>query len=183
MWTWTAIDADSKFVPSFLVGQRDVEHAIEFMNDLASRMANRIQLTTDGLHIYIEAVGSGFHGEIDYTMLVKRYGTEPAGNERYTPPKCIGCDDKAVGGNPDKEHISTSFVERQNLTMRMRMRRFTRLTNAFSKKIENHEHAVALHFMHYNFVRRHQTLKMSPAMAAGVDSRLWSLEELVDLVP
>jgi len=182
VWTWTAIDADTKLVPSFLVGARDIDHAIAFMKDLAGRMANRIQLTTDGLHIYMEAVGTGFHGVIDYAMLVKKYGQEPGGNGRYSPPKCVGCDEKVVRGNPDREHISTSFVERQNLTMRMRMRRFTRLTNAFSKKIENHEHAVALHFMHYNFVRRHQTLHMSPAMAAGVDSHLWSLEDLVSLL-
>ena len=182
VWTWTAIDAETKLVPSFLVGERNIEHAIVFMKDLASRLNNRVQLTTYGLKFYMEAVGLALHGDIDYAMLMKRYGTEPGGSGRYSPAVCLGCDKKEIRGNPEQEHISASFVVQQNLTMRMRMRRFTRLTNAFSKKIENLEYSVALHFMHYNFVRRHQTLKMSPAIAAGVDPRLWSLEELVGLM-
>jgi hypothetical protein len=139
-------------------------------------------LTTDGLKVYMEAVGLGFKGQIDYAMLIKHYGTDPTSEARYSPSICTGSEKKIIKGKPDPEHIATSFVERQNLTMWMRMRRFTGLTNAFSKKLENHEHAVALHFMHYNFVRRHQTLQATPAMAAGVDPHMWSLKELVDLI-
>ena len=183
VWTWTAIDADTKLVPSFLVGARDIDHAIFFMQDLAGRLAHRAQLTMDGQEFYMEAVGLGFHGDIDYAMLINRYGKASPDATRYSPAKCTGCDKKSIPGNPDPDHISTSYVERQNLTLRMSMRRFTRPTNTFSKKIENHEAAVALHFMYYNFVRRHQTLHVTPAMAAGVDAHMWSLREIVDLIP
>ncbi len=184
VWTWTAICADTKLVPSFLVGARDTAHATAFIADLASRLAHRVQLTTDGHKPYLEAVEAGFGGEIDYAMLIKLYGNEGGrGPEvRYSPGECTGIEKRPITGSPDEAQISTSYVERQNLTMRMRMRRFTRLTNAFSKKIENLEHAVALHYMHYNFVRRHQTLRVTPAMAAKVADHLWSLEELVSLI-
>jgi len=183
VWTWTAIDADTKLVPTWYVGPRDAESANVFIDDLASRLTSRIQLTTDGLRLYLRAVEGAFGGQVDYAMLIKLYGTDPEGEKRYSPAKCIGCDRHAIVGNPDKAHVSTSYVERQNLTMRMSMRRFTRLTNAFSKKVENHAHAIALHFMHYNFARIHQTLKSTPAMRAGVADHLWSIEEIVDLLP
>ena len=182
VWTWVAIDADTKLVPTWVMGLRDIDHAIEFMKDLSPRLANRIQLTTDGLHAYGEAVGAAFWGKVDYARIVKTYGTPYGDAGRYSPAECTGCKKKAVTGNPDPDHISTSYVERQNLTMRMGMRRFTRLTNGFSKKLENLGHAVALHFMHYNFVRRHTTLKMSPAMAAGVSTKLWAIQDIVDLI-
>ena len=182
VWTWVAIDADTKLVPSWVMGLRDIEHANEFMMDLAPRLANRIQLTTDGLHLYGEAVGMGFDGIVDYARIVKTYGTMPGAPGRYSPGICTGASKRPVVGNPDPAHISTSFVERQNLTMRMGMRRFTRLTNGFSKKLENLGHSIALHFMHYNFVRRHASLRMSPAMAAGVATKLWSIEDVVDLI-
>lgn len=182
LWTWAAIDADTKIVPTWYVGHRDAEHGNAFMADLAARLTNRIQLTTDGFRPYLEAVGLAFLGEVDYAQLIKTYGTEEVGAGRYSPPICTGAKPAVVRGEPDHDHISTSVAEHQNLTMRMRMRRFTRLTNGFSKKLENHCHAIALHFMHYNFVRRHMTLRMSPAMASGVDNRLWSLEDLVSLV-
>ena len=183
VWTWTAIDADTKLIPSFHVGTRDAGCAFEFMNDLAGRLRNRVQLTTDGHRAYLNAVdlAFGFH-QIDYAMLIKLYGAAPEGETRYSPPQCIGTDLKVVAGNPDPDHISTSYVERQNLSMRMGMRRFTRLTNAFSKKIANHEHAIAIYFMHYNFVRIHQTLRCSPAMEAGVTDKLWSMADLVAMV-
>jgi hypothetical protein len=155
---------------------------VSFVNDLASRLANRVQLTTDGHRAYLEAVDGAFGGQVDYAMLVKLYGVDPEGEKRYTPAKCIGCDRTMISGNPDRQHISTSYVERQNLTMRMKMRRFTCLTNAFSKKVENHAHAIALHFMHYNFARIHQTLRSAPAMKAGVTDHLWSIEEIVLLL-
>lgn len=181
VWTWVAIDADTKLVPSWLVGLRNADDATFFVRDLAGRLANRVQLTTDGLRLYINAVQAAFGDGIDYVILHKVYGL-PQGNEtRYSPPQCIGCETRPVSGNPDPAHVSTSYVERQNLTMRMKMRRFTRLTNAFSKKIENHECAVALHFMHYNFGRVHQTLKTTPAMAAGVADHRWTIEEIVRL--
>jgi IS1 family transposase len=180
IWTWTAIDADTKLVPSFHIGTRDAGCAFEFMNALASRLRHRVQLTTDGHRAYLDAVDStiGFH-QVDYAMLIKLYGAVPEVETRYSPPQCIGTDVRKVAGDPDPAHISTSYVERQNVTMRMSMRRFTRLTNAFSKKVQNLEHAVGLHFMHYNFVRIHQTLRCTPAMEAGVTDRLWSIDDLV----
>jgi IS1 family transposase len=182
VWTWTAIDADTKLIPSWMVGDRTTESAKVFIGDLASRLANRVQLTSDGHRPYLEAVESAFGAAVDYAQLVKIYGQGPEGQARYSPPECIGCNRKPVEGRPDPKHISTSFVERQNLSMRMGMRRFTRLTNAFSKKIENHAHAIAVYFMHYNFVRIHQTLRVTPAMAAGVSQKLWSMEDVVRIV-
>lgn len=188
VWTWTAICADSKLAVSFMVGNRDFETASAFINDLASRLAHRIQLTTDGYTAYLEAVEAAFGAEIDYSMLQKLYGASDEAQRRYSPPKCIGARTAAIEGKPDPAHISTSFVERQNLTMRMSMRRFTRLTNGFSKKIENLTAAVALHFMHYNFVRPHQTLTKAnggrittPTMAAGLEVRPWTLEDIAAL--
>jgi IS1 family transposase len=182
-WTWTAICADTKLVASWAVGARDGGIAFEFMHDLASRLANRVQLTTDGHKAYLEAVTDVFHGEIDYAVLMKIYG--PAHLEgvarKYSPSVCIGTRTNTVSGKPDPDAVNTSYVERQNLTMRMSMRRFTRLTNAFSKKLENHQHAIALHFMYYNFGRIHQTLRVTPAMAAGVSDHVWSLEEIAAL--
>jgi IS1 family transposase len=183
VWTWIAIDADTKLIPCFMIGQRDPETARDFMEDLASRLANRVQLTTDGLKAYLTAVDRAFGEDIDYAMLVKVYGaTSTEDQRRYSPATCIGCERKAVSGNPDRKHISTSYVERQNLTVRMQNRRFTRLTNAFSKKIENHLASLAIHYMHYNFVRIHQTLRVTPAMAAGVTDRLWGIEDLLGLL-
>jgi IS1 family transposase len=182
IWTWTAIDADSKLAVSWLVGNRDAGYAREFMRDIAGRLANRVQLTTDGLRAYLGAVEGAFGQDVDYAQLVKLYGPSPDGEKRYSPAECIGIRQVTVQGKPDTEHISTSYVERQNLTMRMSMRRFTRLTNAFSKKVENHAHAVALHFMHYNFVRIHKSLRMTPAMAAGVTGRLWEMSDIVALL-
>lgn len=181
VWTWVAIDADTKLVPCWLVGNRDTQTAKAFIGDLASRLAHRVQLTTDGHRPYLEAVEDGFGGEVDYAMLVKLYGQPESADTRYSPPVCVGANKTPISGTPDPDHVSTSFVERQNLTMRMQMRRFTRLTNAFSKKIENHEHAIALHYMHYNFVRRHQTLRVTPAMRAKVTNRLWTVEDIVRL--
>jgi IS1 family transposase len=183
VWTWIAIDADSKMIASWIVGPRDGVTARMFVNDLAGRLANRIQLTSDGLSVYLVAVEKAFHGEVDYAMLQKIYNDTTEGQKRYSPAVCIGCERKVIDGYPDPAHISTSFVERQNLNMRMNMRRFTRLTNAFSKKIENHVAMIALHVMHHNYVRIHQTLRTSPAMAAGVTDRLWEIEDLVALNP
>ncbi|MEX1146846.1 MAG: IS1 family transposase [Sphingomonadales bacterium] len=184
-WTWTALDSESKLIVSYMVGGRDSEYAIGFMDDLRSRLANRLQLTTDGHKAYLEAVEGAFGGDVDYAQLVKLYG-EPTGQKeherKYSPSECIGTKRRIIEGNPDKRLVSTSHVERQDLTMRMHMRRFTRLTNAFSKKIENHAYAVALHFMYYNFVKRHQTLRVTPAMAAGLTDRLWGVEDIVALV-
>jgi IS1 family transposase len=183
VYTWTAMCADSKIVPSFLVGRRDSECAKVFINDLASRLKNRIQLTTDGYKIYLEAVENAFGGEIDYAMLVKVYESMPSGEQRkYSPVEYIGTEVKRISGNPDKKYISTSFVERQNLTMRMSMRRFTRLTNGFSKKVENLFYSVAIHFMYYNFCRIHKSLRVTPAMEAGITDHVWSLEEIIRLV-
>ncbi len=182
VWTWTAIDADTKLVISWLVGLRGAAYAQEFMHDVASRIDTRIQLTTDGHGVYLEAVEGAFAGEIDYAMLVKLYGNERPGEARYSPAVCTGCRKTEIMGDPDPDHVSTSYVERQNLTMRMGMRRFTRLTNGFSKKVENHGHAIALHFMHYNFCRKHQTLKTTPAVAAGIADHVWSIEEVVALL-
>lgn len=180
-WTWTAIDADTKLAVSWLVGNRDAEYGRAFMQDVADRLANRVQLTTDGHSVYLDAVERAFGTDIDYAQLVKQYGPAPEGQRRYSPPVCVGAHKDALKGNPDQVHISTSYVERQNLTMRMHMRRFTRLTNAFSKKIENHAHAVALHFTFYNFVRIHKSLRVTPAMQAGVTDHVWSLEEIAQL--
>lgn len=181
VWTWTAIDADTKLVPSFMVGNRDLRTARIFIEDLVSRLANRVQLTTDGLKVYLEAVEGAFGADVDYAMLVKLYESSQE-ETRYSPPKCISCERKAVAGNPDPKHVSTSFVERQNRTMRMGMRRFTRLTNAFSKKVENHAYQVALHFMHHNFCRVHKTLRVTPAMEAGVSDHVWTIEEMLKTI-
>lgn len=182
VWTWTAIDADTKLVPSWHVGGRNAEDAAQFISDLASRLAKRVQLTSDGHKPYLRAVEGAFGSEIDYAVLQKLYGSDPNGEKRYSPPVCTGTETDVITGDPDPKHISTSYVERQNLTMRMSMRRFTRLTNAFSKKLENHIAAVALHFMHYNFCRIHKTLRCTPAMEAGVADHVWSIEELVGLL-
>lgn len=186
VWTWVAIDAETKLVLSWLVGLRDAGYAYEFILDLKNRLAGRVQLTTDGHKVYLNAVGDAFGADVDYAMLVKLYGAEPANEARYSPPKCIAATPQVIQGNPDPSQISTSYVERQNLTMRMAMRRFTRLTNAFSKKVENLEHAVALHFMYYNFARPHKSLTnpypTTPAMAAGVADHIWTLAEIVALI-
>jgi IS1 family transposase len=182
VWTFTAIDADTKLVPSWRIGPRNFTTATAFMRDLASRMASRVQITTDGLHAYVWAVQAGFHDEVDFAVLQKLYGADTSGAGRYSPPKCIGIRQETVCGTPDPAHVSTSYVERANLTMRMGMRRFTRLTNGFSKKLENHAAAIALHFMHYNFCRIHQTLRVTPAMAAGVTDHVWEIEEIVLLL-
>lgn len=182
VWTWTAIDADTKLIISWYIGLRNAEHARAFIYDLKDRLANRVQLTTDGLKAYLEAVDEVFGCDIDYGMLVKLYGKEKGEEGRYSPPKCIGAKRDSLSGNPDRKHISTSYVERQNLTMRMSMRRFTRLTNGFSKKIENLEYAIALHFVYYNFCRIHRTLKVTPAMEAGITDKLWSIEDIVKLL-
>jgi IS1 family transposase len=182
VWTWTALCADTKLVPSWYVGTRDADAAWTYMRDLASRLTNRVQLTTDGHGAYLNAVDGAFGTSIDYAMLVKQYGSAPEAEKRYSPPVCLGTERKVIHGRPDPEHISTSYVERQNLSMRMEIRRFTRLTNAFSKKLENHIHALSIYFMHYNFVRIHQTLRVTPAMEAGVTDRLWDLTDLVGIV-
>ena len=182
VWTWTAIDAKTKLVPSWFVGNRDTETAKAFIKDLASRLKNRVQLTTDGHKAYLEAVEKAFGQDIDYAMLVKIYGVEKEEEKRYSPSKIIDTERRNIVGNPDPEFISTSYAERQNLTMRMSMRRFTRLTNAFSKKIENHMYAISLHFMYYNFCRIHKTLKVTPAMEAKLTDRLWEIEDIVRLI-
>lgn len=184
VWTWTALDADSKLIISWLVGHRDADTAYDFMMDIASRLKERIQLTTDGLNLYMEAVIENFGSQIDYAQLQKIYGkagSQGNAEKKYSPAECIGIRKTVLSGNPDGDHISTSYVERQNLTMRMHIRRFTRLTNAFSKKIENHSYAIALHFMYYNFVKVHKTLRVTPAMAAGLTKRPMTIEDLVNL--
>jgi len=186
VWTWTAMDADSKLMICWQVGERDATAAYDLITDLESRLVNRVQLTTDGLKVYLTAVEEVFGADIDYAMLVKVYGQDAEGEKRYSPPVCIAAERTPIMGRPDPKHISTSYVERQNLTVRMGLRRFTRLTNAFSKKLENHFCAVSLHFMYYNycnFARVHQTLKTSPAVAAGVADHVWSVEEIVRLLP
>lgn len=185
VWTWVAMDAETKLVPCWLVGRRVAQDAGELMRDLAGRLTRRVQLTTDGHRSYLEAVEGAFGANVDYAMLVKLYGA-PQGKDaetRYSPAECIGTSIAVIQGKPDPDHISTSFVERGNLTVRMHMRRFTRLTNAFSKKVENLEHALALHFMYYNFARVHQTIRVTPAMAAGVADHIWSVGEIVALLP
>ena len=181
-WTWTALDADSKLLISWLVGGRDAGYAHVFMEDVATRLAKRVQLTTDGHKAYLDAVEGAFGADVDYAQLVKLYGDAPSPSGRYSPAECTGAIKTRIEGKPDRKHVSTSYVERQNLTMRMHMRRFTRLTNAFSKKIENHAYAVALHCTFYNFVRMHKTLRCSPAMAAGLTTRLWEMKDIVALV-
>jgi|SRR6266481_5911561 len=178
VWTWTGIDADTKLCVGYLVGGRDAGWAREFMDDCASRINGRVQITTDGHRAYLEAVEGAFGADADFATLQKIYGAPLENHTRYSPATCIGCDMKVVSGNPDPKHVSTSYVERQNLTMRMGMRRFTRLTNGFSKKIDNHIAAVAIHFIHYNFARIHKTLRITPAMAAGISDHVWSLEEI-----
>ncbi len=182
-WTWTAIDADSKLIVSYLVGGRDSEYAMEFMDDLCSRLSNRVQLTTDGHKAYLEAVEGAFGGDIDYAMLIKLYGAAPeSAKGRYSPAECTGIKKRNIEGNPVNADVSTSYVERQNLTMRMHMRRFTRLTNAFSKKFENHMHMVALYTVFYNFCRIHKTLRVTPAMEAGLSDTLHDLEWIAEMV-
>ena len=182
VWTWTAICADTKLIVSYMVGKRDVTYAGPFIADLASRLSSRIQLTTDGHHAYVKAVDMAFAGDVDYGMLKKVYGNGPQSEQRrYSPAEFVTAEKRAMVGNPDFDKISTSYVERQNMTMRMGMRRFTRLTNGFSKKVENLEHAVSLHFMHYNFARIHKTLRITPAMAAGTSDHVWSLDEIAGL--
>src|SRR3569623_162820 len=182
VYTWTAIDADTKLMPCWHVGTRDAASAHIFMSDLASRMPNRIQLTTDGHKVYINAVEEAFGGDIDYAMLVKQYGNEGAPVEascRYSPAECTGAEKRRINGDPDMKHVSTSYVERANLTMRMNMRRFTRLTNAFSKKLENHMHAISLFHIHYNLCRIHKTLRVTPVMVAGLTDHVWDIEEVL----
>ncbi len=180
-WTWVAIDPDSKLVITWLVGQRDAGHATEFVQSLASRLANRVQLTSDGHKVYLNAVIDAFADDVDYAQLVKTFGNDPEAQKRYSPAECTGCKKIAILGDPDPNYINTSHVERQNLTMRMNMRRFTRLTNGFSKKIENHIHMVALNYMHYNFCRIHSTIKTTPAIAAGISSKAWTIADIVSL--
>lgn len=184
VWTFTAICADTKLVPSFLVGSRDAGVATEFMQDLAGRLTSpRVQITTDGHAMYVSAIEDAFGSSVDYAQLIKIYGADPEPDKRYSPAQCIGCTIGNIKGNPAPEHVSTSYVERQNLTMRMSIRRFTRLTNAFSKKLANHAAAVALYAMHYNFCRMHKTLRMTPAMKAGIARQPWKIEDLVALLP
>ena len=182
-WTWTALDADTKLIVSSMVGGRDAEYANAFMDDVASRLANRVQMTTVGHKAYLEAVEGSFGADIDYAQLIKVYGNAPETLKgRYSPADCTGIVKRTVEGQPDEKHISTSFVERQNLTMRMQMRRFTRLTNAFSKKFENHMHMVALYTVWYNFIRIHKTLRVTPAMEAGLSETVWDMEDLVRIM-
>ena len=182
IWTWTSIDADSKLCINYLVGLRDAHYAKAFVDDTADRLASRVQLTSDGLREYLVAVEAAFGGHVDYAQLVKVYGNTTEGQRRYSPAICKGCKKHVQAGDPAPEHISTSYVERANLTMRMSIRRFTRLTNAFSKKVENHEHAVALHFFNYNFIRKHQTLKTTPAVAAGIANKAMTVLDLVRMI-
>jgi IS1 family transposase len=181
VWTWTALDADTKLLCSWMVGDRSAVTARAFMQDLAARLANRVQLTTDGHRAYLEAVESAFGVDVDYAMLVKLYGNDRETEARYSPAECIGCRTVEITGNPKAEHISTSHVERHNLTIRMHMRRFTRLTNAHSKKIENHQHAFALHAVFYNFAKVNQAIRVTPAMEAGISDHIWTMEEIAAL--
>jgi IS1 family transposase len=184
LWAFTAVDADTKLIPTFLVGSRDAGCATEFMQDLAGRLVNRVQLTTDGHKMYLSAVEDAFSGNIDYAMLVKVYGASPEGSEvRYSPAECLGCQKNAIHGEPDRKHVSTSYIERHNLTLRMGIRRYTRLTNAHSKKLENHTAALGLLLCYYNFCRVHQTIRCTPAMAAGITSKVFKIEDLIALLP
>jgi IS1 family transposase len=182
VWTFTAICADTKLIPSWYIGRRDLEDATIFMKDLAGRLKNRVQLTTDGHKMYLAAVEDAFGKDVDFSQLVKIYGESVEGQKRYSPPTCIGTIKMEINGNPEKEKVSTSYVERQHLTMRMNLRRFTRLTNGFSKKVENLSYAVALHFMYYNFCRVHQTLRVTPAMEAKVTDHVWGIEEILKMI-
>ena len=182
VWTWTAIDAETKLIPSWMVGDRSGDTATVFVCELSKRLANRVQLTTDGLKAYIEAVEEGFGKDVDYAQLVKLYGQTVEGQKRYSPAHIVGVEKTCCTGRPDPKHISTSYVERSNLSIRMGLRRFTRLTNAFSKKVENHVYALSIYFMHYNFCRIHQTLRVTPAMEAGVTDKLMTLEDMVRIV-
>jgi IS1 family transposase len=183
VWTWVALESDSKLIVSYLVGGRDAEYANVFMDDVASRLANRVQLTTDGHKAYLDAIDGAFSGAgVDYAALVKIYGSAPEGEKRYSPAECIGCKKERVRGNPDPAHVSTSHVERSNLSFRMHMRRFTRLTNAYSKKFANHCHMIALYTVWYNFARINGAVKMAPAMAAGISDQLWSMADIVILI-
>lgn len=182
VWTFTALCADTKLVPSWFIGKRDLSNAIVFMKDLAARLRNRVQLTTDGHKMYLEAVESAFGSDVDFSQLIKIYGPSQESEICYSPAQCIGIEKHKINGNPENKAISTSFVERQNLTMRMNMRRFTRLTNAFSKKVENLYYAVALHFMYYNFCRIHQTLRVTPAMEAGITDHIWDVGDILNLI-
>jgi IS1 family transposase len=182
IWTWVAIDSDTKIVPSFLVGLRDGEHASVFVDDLAGRLAHRVQIMSDGLKAYLDAVDAAFGGEVHYAVLHKVYGAPRVDEARYSPAECQGCTIQTIKGNPDEVHNSTSHIERQNLTMRMRNRRLTRLTNGFSKKLENLEHSIALHFFVYNFITRHMTIRMPPALKAHVTDHVWTFAELVEKI-
>ena len=182
-WVWTVVCADTRLIPCWKVGRRDTATAKVFLTDLASRLKHRVQLTTDGHNAYLQAVEETFGAEIDYSMLVKLYGPAPESERRYSPPVCVGTQTMRIMGQPRGESISTSYVERTNLTMRLGMRRFTRLTNGFSRKLENHECAIALHMMYYNFARLHQTIRVTPAMEAGIENRIWSLEDIASLAP
>jgi IS1 family transposase len=183
VWTWTAICADTKLIPAWFIGTRDGSAAYHFISDLSERLASRVQLTSDGHRAYLNAVEDAFGANIDFAQLIKIYGNAPEGGEvRYSPAQCMGARKAVISGQPDYKHISTSFAERQNLSMRMGMRRFTRLTNGFSKKLENLEHNVALYFTHYNFARIHQTLRVTPAMEAGIADHVWSMEEVVQMI-
>jgi len=180
-WTYVALDRDSKLVPTYLVGKRTRKNTHKFMYSLSARMANRVQISSDALAHYVDAVDAAFGDDVDYGRIVKSYEAKPIGPGRYSPPKVASVSKKSLMGNPDIDLISTSHVERQNLTMRMSMRRFTRLTNGFSKKLENLKAAVALHFAHYNFVRIHSSLRVTPAMEAGVVNELWSIYDLIQV--
>jgi len=182
VWTWVGMCTTTKIVPCWHVGTRDAESAKLFMNDLAGRLSNRVQLTTDGLKSYLDAVEDAFGGEIDFAQLIKIYGQTPEQEKRYSPAECTGTKKSKIQGSPDYDHVSTSYIERQNLTMRMSMRRFTRLTNAFSKKLENHLYAISLHYMNYNFARIHKSLRVTPAMEAGISDHVWGVEEIAGLL-
>jgi IS1 family transposase len=181
-WAWVAMDADRKLVINWLVGGRGGRFANEFVSDLADRLNNRVQITSDGFAPYREAINRAFGNDVDYAMLIKDYAKDKSAGGRYSPPVCVAARPQPITGNPDAQHINTSYVERQNLTMRMSMRRFTRLTNGFSKRLENHKHATALHYFHYNFIRKHQTLKTTPAVAAGVTDRVWVMTDFVRML-